>query len=70
MIIRDETVDKIVQFLETCGEADIEAGIGALFGIGGADSQAAFRAGIKAALPTFEFRMEGGVGNETKRSGL
>ena len=46
----EEAIDRIIDFLASCGEADIEAGTGALFGFGSQEDRQAFRAGIRKAL--------------------
>lgn len=46
----DEAIDRIIEFLGCCGNADIEAGVGFLFGNGSQEQQERFRAGIRKAL--------------------
>lgn len=43
-------VDRVIEFLEQCGELDIEAGIGALLGLGDPDRIERFRAGLERAI--------------------
>lgn len=45
-----DQVDRVVEFLAKCGDADIEAGIGALFGFGGDQRIAEFREGLRRAI--------------------
>ncbi len=47
---RGNAADSVIKFLEQCGEADIEAGVGAVFGLGSPEEKAAFKAGIAVAI--------------------
>ena len=42
--------DPVIQFLEHCGDIDIEAGIGALLGNGSDDKIRAFKDGLTKAI--------------------
>lgn len=43
-------VERVCEFLERCGDADIEAGIGYMLGNAPDERAAAFKAGIAAAI--------------------
>ena len=45
-----EQVDRVIAYLEHCGDPDIEAGIGALLGIGSRERIAKFKQGLREAL--------------------
>ncbi len=42
--------DPVIDFLSSCGDADIQAGIGSLMGIGSDDKIKAFRDGLTKAI--------------------
>lgn len=44
------TVDRIVKYLERCGDCDIQAGIGALIGISTEERLKSFRVGLMLAV--------------------
>ena len=46
----DEKVDRVIAFLERCEDGDIEAGIGAILGLGSQEDIARFRRGIAEAI--------------------
>lgn len=43
-------IDRIVSFLGKCGNADIEAGIGQIFGLGSIEQRISFRNGLIKAI--------------------
>ena len=46
----DGAVDRIIDFLASCDDVDVVAGVGAIFGLGSEAEQSAFRAGIARAI--------------------
>lgn len=43
-------VDAIVEFLSSCGNADIEAGVGQIYGFGSSEGIQLFEQGLATAL--------------------
>lgn len=59
-----DQVDRVIEFLERCGDVDIESGVAALIALGTESRIQQFKAGLKAAIAgtpelTIEARTEG-----------